>query len=101
MAYDHQSAPWKSIVTSIANQLISVTGLDPSCVRVVASDRYDIYISSMGDRGILIRYFGMEPDTDGGAGRRSRRISRLIRVYLWVRDNLDQVPCPDKWLASL
>ena len=89
MAFDPQSSKWADIVKAIAAQIISTTGLDPSCVRIVASEKYDLYIPAVGSRAVTIRYFGPEPDTDAGVGRRARRLKRLVRIQMWTRDSLD------------
>lgn len=90
MSLDPQSGTISAILSAISTQIVTALTLDPSAVRIVASDHYELYFPSEGDLLICIRPYGFEPDTDSGAGRGHRRGSRLLRVYLYYRSNLDQ-----------
>lgn len=91
MAYDNQSARFADIMLAVKEQLGRVFNVEGELVRVVASDKYELYSLNAGNFGLYCRSYGPEPDTDGGPGRQKRKLKRLVRVYLYYRSALDQV----------
>lgn len=87
MAADAQSARFSEILTAIAKQLATVTNLHPSHIKIAASDKYTL--PNLDDTWLVVRPYGLEPDTDAGVGRRARRSTRRVRVYIHTRCNLD------------
>ncbi len=95
MAFSPQTGQWRRIVAAIQKRVCdavevepgSTARLDPQYVRVVASDGYKI--DAREPFFVYLRYYGPRPFTDGGAGRRARRVSRLVRVYVYTRSNID------------
>ena len=90
MAYDSQSARYSDILLAVKNRVVEVFEVEPSVVRIVANDRYRVHQVDSGDLQIYLRSYGPEPDVDHGGGRRSRPKKRLLRVYLYYRNSLDQ-----------
>jgi hypothetical protein len=87
VAYTSQSASWSTVATQIVAQLVVVTEIDPAHVHLVASDAYDL--TDLESRFVYVRYYGLQPVTDAGAGRRARPCSRRVRVYVYTRNQLD------------
>ncbi len=95
MSYAVQGASWRRIVASIAERFVDAVEvgpadsarIDPAYVRVVASDGYTI--DTQEPVFFYLRYYGPVPLTDGGAGRRSRRVRRRVRVYVYTRSSAD------------
>lgn len=88
MAATAQSASFSAIAAAVVEQLAAVTEIDPAYVHLVASDRYRI--TCLEPRFLYLRYFGLQPDTDAGAGRRARPVYRRFRVYIYTRNSLDR-----------
>lgn len=83
-----QSASFSNIINAIATQVVTVTALSEDYVNIVASDKYNI--ADYEAQFIYIRFYGLQPWTDYGAGRRVRRAKRFVRVYIYTRNNLDR-----------
>ena len=90
MSFDPQSARYSDILLAVKNRVVEVFDVDPSLVRIVANDRYRVHQVDSGSLQIYLRSYGPEPDVDHGGGRRSRPKKRLLRVYLYYRNSLDQ-----------
>jgi len=98
MVTNPQATDFYTILQSIQTRLVEVTKLDPTYVRIVASDnyKYDFEVSM-----ITIRPLGPEPSTNAGGGRQARPERRNIRVYCNIRSSLDQVGKDDVALRNL
>lgn len=88
MATTAQSALLPTILTSVVTQLRTVTAINAAYVHIVATDDYKITCGE--PRFLYIRYYGLDPYTDAGAGRRARPTTRRLRVYIYTRNNVDQ-----------
>lgn len=87
-ATDSQSARFSDTLLAIRTRLTTVLDLDASRVRIVATDKYRIACAE--PQFLYLRYYGLKPDTDAGVGRRARRATRLLRVYVYSRSNVDE-----------
>ena len=95
MSYSPQTARFSQIAAAVKARIAAavVTDpdsgavLDPHFVRVVASDDYKVDIRE--PFFVFLRYYGVSPRTDSGAGRRAMVVTRRFRVYLYVRSGVD------------
>jgi hypothetical protein len=87
-------SPFASIAQAVKNRLITMTGLDPAWVLVVASDKYAITVAE--DMFLYLQFFGITSPrdpaldyTNSGAGRLSMPVARRLRIYLYERSGTD------------
>lgn len=88
-SYTSQTSDFASIARVIKSHLATCLSLDPAYVRIAASDNYKLQL--MEDKAVVLRYYGPNPFPDAGAGRYAQPVTRLIRVYTYVRSNTDYV----------
>jgi len=88
MAYTSQSALLSDIILSVLDQLNAVTDINTAYIIPVASDEYET--SCVEAKFIYVRFYGLTPFTDAGAGRRARPVTRRLRIFVYTRSNLDQ-----------
>lgn len=84
---DPQSYRWSSIILAIRQQIINTLGISNTLCRIVASTLYEF--SFPDNITIVVAYSGLQPDTDGGAGRNHRIGRRSVRVFIYYRSNTD------------
>jgi hypothetical protein len=98
MARDDQAHPVATILLAIKDRLVEQLQLSPSYVRIVASDGYELQCHDA--RFIYLRAFGPVPAVDVGVGRRARPVKRVVRLYLYTRNSLDETGADDAALTA-
>jgi hypothetical protein len=93
--YSPQTASFADIAATLPARIAAAivpdpdtdTPLDPAYVRLVASDSYVVNV--MEPAFVFVRYYGPQPFTDAGAGRRAMPVVRLVRTYIYTRNGSD------------
>jgi hypothetical protein len=86
--YAGQSARWADVILSAQSRLARLLGLDPAFVAIRGREAVGPP-PGFETRSVVLRYYGPQPFTDAGAGRRGMPTTRLVRVFLFTRNSID------------
>jgi hypothetical protein len=96
MAFPSQSASFADIALAIQAQIAATIQvdptnniyIDPNFVRMVVND--DFQATNIAEPlFFFLRFYGPQPDTDAGAGRLGRPYYRILRAFVFTRQNID------------